>query len=301
MMEQAVAATERVGRREPGSHVAKVRRICAFIEARIDEGLEGPPTLREIADHVGGSPHHLQRLFKRLMGVSPAEYADAERLKRLKSLLKDGDSVTGAMYEAGYGAASRLYERAPGQLGMTPATYARGGKGARIGYTIVDSPLGRLMVAATARGICFISLGDADAPLKQALTREFPEAGIEADEGILPEWVDAVVGYISGELPHLDLPLDIRATAFQRRVWAELMRIPRGVTRTYSEVAEALGEPQARRAVARACATNPVPLLIPCHRVVRSDGALGGYRWGLQRKQALIETEQRPARARRRA
>lgn len=299
-MLQTMATTEHKsgnGRRG-GDHVATVRKICAFIEARLDDGLEGPPSLREIADHVGGSPHHLQRTFRKLMGVSPAEYADAERLKRLKSLLKDGDSVTGAMYEAGYGASSRLYERAPGQLGMTPATYAKGGKGAHIGYTIVDSPLGKLLVAATERGICFISLGDTAAELRAALDREFPEAEIEADEAVLPEWVDAVIGYLGGELPHLELPLDVRATAFQRRVWAELIRIPRGVTRSYSEIAEALGEPQARRAVARACATNPVPVIIPCHRVVRADGGLGGYRWGLGRKQALLETESRPARRR---
>ncbi|MEQ9642578.1 MAG: methylated-DNA--[protein]-cysteine S-methyltransferase [Alphaproteobacteria bacterium] len=296
-MQQMMATTDQKTGKTGGNHVATVRKICAFIEARLDDGLDGPPSLREIADHVGGSPHHLQRTFRKLMGVSPAEYADAERLKRLKSLLKDGDSVTGAMYEAGYGAASRLYERAPGQLGMTPATYAKGGKGARIGYTIVGSPLGKLLVAATERGICFISLGDTKTELRAALDREFPEAAIEADESVLPEWVDAVVGYLSGELPHLELPLDVRATAFQRRVWAELIRIPRGVTRSYSEIAEALGEPKARRAVARACATNPVPLLIPCHRVIRSDGELGGYRWGLQRKQALLETESRPARS----
>ena len=246
MMATAETTTGGNGRR--GDHVATVRKICAFIEARLDDGLEGPPSLREIADHVGGSPHHLQRIFRKLMGVSPAEYADAERLKRLKSLLKDGDSVTGAMYEAGYGAASRLYERAPGQLGMTPATYAKGGKGAHIGYAIVDSPLGKLLVAATERGICFISLGDTARELRAALDREFPEAEIEADETVLPEWVDAVIGYISGELPHLDLPLDVRATAFQRRVWAELIRIPRGVTRSYTEIAEAPGH---RRRAAR--------------------------------------------------
>lgn len=297
-MLELMTTTQGNGRRRGADHVATVRKICAFIEARLDDGLDGPPTLREIADHVGGSPHHLQRLFKRLMGVSPADYADAQRLRRLKTLLKDGDEVTGAMYEAGYGAASRLYERAPGQLGMTPATYAKGGKGARIAYTISDSPLGRLLVAATERGICFIALGDADPVLRGALTREFPQATIAADTAVLSDWVDAVVAYLQGELPHLDLPLDIRATAFQRRVWAELIRIPRGVTRSYSEIAEALGEPQARRAVAQACARNPVPVLIPCHRVVRADGELGGYRWGLERKQALLATEGRPARRR---
>jgi AraC family transcriptional regulator of adaptative response/methylated-DNA-[protein]-cysteine methyltransferase len=295
-MLELMTTTESKDRRRGADHVATVRKICTFIEDRLEDGLDGPPTLREIADHVGGSPHHLQRLFKRLMGVSPAEYADAQRLKRLKARLKQGDEVTGAMYEAGYGAPSRLYERAPGQLGMTPATYAKGGKGARIGYTIADTPLGRMLVAATERGICYIALQDTDAALRQSLAREFPQAEIEADEAVLPEWVDAVVAYIRGELPHLDLPLDIRATAFQRRVWAELIRIPRGMTRSYTEIAEALGEPQARRAVAQACARNPVPVVIPCHRVIRADGELGGYRWGLRRKQALLETEAQPAR-----
>ena len=296
-MQTLMVTSEPTARRGHG-HVETVRKICAFIEDRLADGLDGPPTLRDIADHVGGSPHHLQRLFKRLMGVSPAEYADAERLKRLKARLKDGDEVTGAMYEAGYGAPSRLYERAPGQLGMTPATYAKGGKGARIGYTIADTPLGRMLVAATERGICYIALQETDADLRGALEREFPQATIEADEAVLPEWVDAVVAYIKGELPHLDLPLDIRATAFQRRVWAELIRIPRGMTRSYTEIAQALGEPQARRAVAQACARNPVPVVIPCHRVIRADGELGGYRWGLGRKQALLDTESQPARRR---
>lgn len=273
----------------------KVLAVCQYIEDRMDGELDGPPTLTDIAERVGGHPHHLQRTFKRLMGVTPAQYADARRLQRLKSLLKDGDDVTGALYDAGYGAASRLYERSNGQLGMTPATYAKGGKGARIGYAITDSPLGRLMVAATERGVCFLSFGD-DADLVADLTMEYPQAEIVADQIVLGQWVQTVLDYLKGRIPHPDLPLDVRGTAFQRRVWEELMRIPAGVTVTYSELAERVsGSPDARRAVARGCATNPVSMVIPCHRVVRGDGGLGGYRWGLERKRALLEAEREGA------
>ena len=211
---------------------------------------------------------------------------------RLKSLLKAGDDVTGALYEAGYGAASRLYERAPGELGMTPASYARGGKGARMAFAIAASPLGQLLVAATERGIAFLALGDADAALEAELRAEFPQAEIHRDDVVLGDWVDQVIRHLEGDLPHLDLPLDVRATAFQRRVWAELLKIPAGTTRTYSEIAGRLGNPKAQRAVGRACATNPVSIAIPCHRAIREDGGLGGYRWGLERKRALLDAEE---------
>ncbi|MDP6345262.1 MAG: bifunctional DNA-binding transcriptional regulator/O6-methylguanine-DNA methyltransferase Ada [Alphaproteobacteria bacterium] len=273
--------------------IEKVRRICHFLDASLDDADGGAPTLAEIAAAVGGSPHHLQRTFKRHLGVTPRQYADARRLRRLKEGLKDGENVTGAMYDAGYGAASRLYERSNGQLGMTPATYAKGGKGARIGYAITDSPLGRLMVAATASGVCFLSLGE-DRHLIAELRHDYPLAEIVADDIVLGDWVRTVIDYLEGAIPHPNLPLDVRGTAFQRRVWEELMRIPAGVTTTYSELAERVsGNPEARRAVARGCATNPVSLVIPCHRVLREDGGLGGYRWGLQRKQALIDGERR--------
>ena len=269
----------------------RVRAVCQYIEDRLDGELDGPPTLADIAERVGGHPHHLQRMFKRLLGVTPAQYADSRRLQRLKALLKDGDDVTGALYDAGYGAASRLYERSNRQLGMTPATYAKGGRGARIGYTVTDSPLGRLMVAATERGVCFLSLGE-DAHLVEELGREYPLAEIVADDIVLGAWVRTVLDYLEGRIPHPELPLDVRGTAFQRRVWEELMRIPAGTTTTYTELAERItGNPSSRRAVARGCATNPVSLVIPCHRVLRGDGGLGGYRWGAERKQALIEQE----------
>jgi AraC family transcriptional regulator of adaptative response/methylated-DNA-[protein]-cysteine methyltransferase len=268
--------------------LALVKTACAYIDAR--EGRE--ITLASLAAHVGASPWHLQRLFKKVLGVSPREYADARRSRRFRAELKDGESIAGATYGAGYGSSSRVYERAEAQLGMTPASYAKGGRGARIAYAIVESPLGRLLVAATAKGICFVSLGDGDAALEAALQAEFPQAeAIIHDERAIAPSLKALLDYIAGETPHIALPLDVRATAFQRRVWQELMTIPLGETRSYSDIAEAIGLPHGQRAVGRACATNPVSIVIPCHRALRQDGALGGYRWGLKRKEALLRSE----------
>jgi AraC family transcriptional regulator of adaptative response/methylated-DNA-[protein]-cysteine methyltransferase len=199
--------------------------------------------------------------------------------------------VSPAIYDAGYSSSSRVYERAATALGMTPATYGRGGQGAVIRFAIVPAPLGTLLVAATERGLCRISLGDAAAPLERDLRREYPAADIRPDAGPLTGWVNTILRHLEGREPHLDLPLDIRATAFQRRVWQELQRIPYGETRSYSEVARRIRRPTAIRAVARACATNPTALVIPCHRVVRENGDLGGYRWGLERKRTLLERE----------
>jgi AraC family transcriptional regulator of adaptative response/methylated-DNA-[protein]-cysteine methyltransferase len=264
-----------------------VQRLCRRIESAED----APPSLTELARWAGLSPAHLQRVFKRLVGVSPRQYADAHRLGRLKERLKKGDDVTTALYEAGYGSSSRLYERAASQLGMTPGAYRNGGRAVEIGYTLLTTPLGRLLLAATERGVCMVSLGDADAPLETALREEFPQAALHRDDERLGKWAAALREHLNGDRPHLDLPLDVQATAFQRRVWQELCAIPYGQTRSYADVARQLGQPTAARAVARACATNPVSLLVPCHRVVRGDGGLGGYRWGLKRKQALLERE----------
>ena len=277
----------------PGN-LARVRAACAYIDAREGQGV----TLARLAAEVGLSPWHLQRLFKKAMGVSPRDYADARRTRRFRDELKNGESIAGATYEAGYGSSSRVYEQAQAQLGMTPASYAKGGKGARIAYAIVDSVLGRLLVAATARGVCFLCLGDTDAVLIAALRAEFPKAdALVRDEAAIAPAVDAVLRYLAGETPHAGLPLDVRATAFQRRVWQELIAIPPGETRSYSEIAEALGVPGGQRAVGRACATNPVSIVIPCHRALRQDGTLGGYRWGLKRKQALLQHEAERAQA----
>ncbi len=271
-------------------HIELVRRTCRHIEAN----LEGPLTLAALGEHAGLSPGHLQRLFKRVTGISPRQYADACRLGVLKARLKDRRTVTMALYEAGYGSSSRLYERASAPLGMTPATYRRGGRHTAIRYTTADCPLGRLLLAGTDRGICALYLGDRDGPLEAALAREFPAAERRREAG-LGEWLAELLAHLEGRRPHLELPLDVQATAFQWRVWQELRAIPYGSTRTYTQIAERLGRPTAARAVARACATNPVSVVIPCHRVVRGDGSLGGYRWGLARKQALLDRQKATA------
>ncbi|UCC48537.1 MAG: bifunctional DNA-binding transcriptional regulator/O6-methylguanine-DNA methyltransferase Ada [Gemmatimonadota bacterium] len=265
----------------------RVRRVCRFI----DEHPEAKRTLAQLAGHVGTSPHHLQRSFKAVLGITPRQYADARRLHRFKRELGNGASVTRALYEAGYGSSSRLYERASSQLGMTPATYRRGGRGARIRHTTTACTLGRLLVAATDRGVCAVSLGDDDASLTAALRDEYPHAEISRDDEGLGRWVEALLSYLDGRCRDVDLPLDVRATAFQRRVWELLRAIPSGETRSYSEMARQLGAPRAARAVARACASNPVSLIVPCHRAVRADGTPGGYRWGVERKQALLMKE----------
>lgn len=268
-------------------HRELVERACRAIEAGIEEAM----TLSRLAEVTRASPHHLLRVFKRLMGVTPKQYADAHRLRGLKVRLRRGQDVTSALYDAGYGSSSRLYERAPSRLGMTPATYRRGGKNMRIDYTIVGSSLGRLLVARTPRGLCAVSLADSDTELKKRLGEEFPAAAIRADRNGLGEAVRALLHYLDGRETQLDLPLDVRGTAFQCRVWEALRRIPYGETRSYGEIARALRQPGAARAVGHACAVNPVPLVIPCHRVVRGDGALGGYGLGLERKKKLLQKE----------
>jgi AraC family transcriptional regulator of adaptative response/methylated-DNA-[protein]-cysteine methyltransferase len=263
------------------------KAICRFIEQHLDE----PLTLDRLGKEFRQSPFHLQRRFKAVLGITPREYADSCRLRLLKRNLQAGDSVTRAMYDAGYGSSSRLYERTASQLGMTPDKYRRGAIAASIRYTCADSPLGRMLIAATDRGICSIQFARSDGELLEGLKREFPFAVRKRDEGGLQAWVGALLQHMRGRDLDSSLPLDIRATAFQRRVWAYLQSIPFGDTRSYSQVAKAIGQPSACRAVARACATNPVAVAIPCHRVVREDGSMGGYRWGLERKKTLLAME----------
>jgi AraC family transcriptional regulator of adaptative response/methylated-DNA-[protein]-cysteine methyltransferase len=229
------------------------------------------------------------------MGITPRQYADALRVARFKSELRKGKDVTTALHEVSYGSASRLYEKSDAQLGMTPATYRRGGLGMNISYTIAPCALGRVLVAATKRGISAVYLGDRDSDLVAALRKEYPRAEIRSGSGEHANWVRAIVRHLAGTNPQLDLPTDVMATAFQRRVWEALRSIPLGSTRTYSEVARSIGQPSAIRAVARACATNPVSIVVPCHRVVRTDGSLAGYRWGIERKQTLLERERQIA------
>ena len=271
--------------------VEMVRRICRYI----GESPNGSPTLEELGANVNVSPSHLQRVFKRIMSITPRQYADAQRLSDLKTRLREGWSVTDAMYEAGYGSSSRLYEKASAQLGMTPSAYRRRGQHSQIVYAVVDCPLGQLLIAATERGICAVSLGDDGTSLEAELRREYPGAEFYYDHATLKEWVELILRHLSGKLPSLDLPLDIRATAFQRRVWEQLKSIPYGATRSYSEIAQEIGQPTAARSVANSCGSNPVPLLIPCHRVVRRDGSLGGYRRGVERKKALLDNERKHA------
>jgi AraC family transcriptional regulator of adaptative response/methylated-DNA-[protein]-cysteine methyltransferase len=271
--------------------VDKIRRASIYL-ANVD----GHPTLAALAARLGGSPYHLQRNFKRLVGVTPREYAEACRLRNVKRRLRQGGDITGAMFDAGYGSSSRFYERAVPKLGMAPSVYRRGGAGMMIRYAIVDVPhgsLGRLLVAATPRGVCAVSMGSSDADLTRALSREYPSAAIAADAGGLARWTSAILMHLTGRRPRLDLPLDVQATAFQWQVWQALAAIPYGQTRTYGEIASAIGRPRAVRAVARACATNPVALAIPCHRVVPAAGGHGGYRWGVARKKALLASERR--------
>jgi AraC family transcriptional regulator of adaptative response/methylated-DNA-[protein]-cysteine methyltransferase len=266
----------------------KIRRACIYL-ANVD----GHPTLAALARRLGGSPYHLQRNFKRLVGVTPREYAEACRLRRVKRELRKGGAVTSAMTDAGYGSSSRFYERAVPKLGMSPSLYRRGGRGTQIRYAIVPSPLGRMLVAATPRGVCSIAFGASDVELERGLSAEYSAATIAKDEGTLALWTAAILRHLDDGAGTLDLPLDIRATAFQWQVWRALATIPRGETRSYSAVAATIGRPSAVRAVARACATNPAAIAIPCHRVVPSSGGVGGYRWGVSRKKALLARERR--------
>jgi AraC family transcriptional regulator of adaptative response/methylated-DNA-[protein]-cysteine methyltransferase len=265
------------------------QRVRRYIDAHADERV----TLDDLSREVGLSPYHVQRTFKQVMGVTPKQYTARCRVERLKAYLKNGHSVTTALYDAGYASSSRMYEQAPDQLGMTPSAYQRGGAGMDIHYTIVDSRLGRLLVAMTERGVCMVSLGDDDGALESSLHAEYPQATLTHNGTALNPWVQAVIDYLAGQRCQLDVPVDVQATAFQRRVWEALRAIPYGSTRTYQEIAVSLGNPGAARAVGHACATNPVALIIPCHRAVRAGGGLGGYRWGLERKRRLLEQEQK--------
>ena len=262
---------------------------------------EAPPRLSELAREARVSPATLLRQFRKRYGLTPAAYLRARRTHALRGHLRSSPDVTAAIYDAGFGAPSRVYESAGATLGMTPAAYRRGAPELAIRYTTIDSPLGALLVATTERGICQVALGDDAARLEQALRAEFPRARCErVDEG-RDEWIGAVVARVAGELGLRPksaersgdtIPMDVRASAFQWRVWQELMRIPRGETRSYTDIAKAVGRPSAVRAVARACASNRLALIVPCHRVIRSDGTLGGYRWGMPRKEALLGREQ---------
>ena len=270
-----------------------IKSVCRYIEQHLDE----PITLAQMSAEFRLSPFHLQRTFKSVLGITPKEYANSCRMRGFRQNLKAGHSVTRAMHEAGYSSTSRLYTRTASELGMDPSKYRRGAIAAPIRYTCTDSPLGRLLIAATDKGICSIRFADSDEELEQGLKQEFPFAIRRRDDRDLAELAQRVVRRMNGNGKKKNqdmtsaLPLDIQATAFQRRVWSYLRSIAFGETRSYSQVAKAIRRPSAVRAVARACATNPVAIAIPCHRIVRSNGEMGGYRWGVDRKKALLELE----------
>ena len=272
------------------------RRLEAVEAARrwIDEHPEDRVRLDTLARVAGLSSWHLQRTFKKVVGLSPREYAAARRRDRFREELRGNAAVSRASFEAGFGSSSRVYEQANRMLGMTPGAYRRGGQGMEIRYSIVSSPYGRLLVAATERGVCAVALGDQGVRLEQELRAEFPEASItRVREG--DDWLRDLVARVAREVQHpgseTAIPLDVKGTAFQWRVWEALTRIPAGETVSYSELARTLGTPRAVRAVAGACAANRLAVLVPCHRVIRADGSLGGYRWGLPRKTALLDRE----------
>jgi AraC family transcriptional regulator of adaptative response/methylated-DNA-[protein]-cysteine methyltransferase len=266
---------------------APIARAAAYLTRHVDE----PVSLATLAKVADLSPAHFQRQFKRALGVSPREYQAALRADRFRQSLRRGQDVTSAMYEAGYGSPSRVYEAAPTGRGVAPSSYRRGAAGLVIGYVVVRTALGRLLVAGTSSGVCAVKLGDDAAALEAELRSEFPAATVTLDKKLTAQWVSAISQQLRGSDGPLDLPLDVRGTAFQWRVWQALREIPFGSTRSYSDVAKAIGRPQAVRAVARACATNPVCLVVPCHRVVAKDGKPGGYRWGAERKRRLLEIE----------
>jgi AraC family transcriptional regulator of adaptative response/methylated-DNA-[protein]-cysteine methyltransferase len=268
-------------------HLALVERVRNYIDRHADE----PLPLVRLAREAGVSPAHLQRTFTRVVGLSPKQYQEQRRVGALKFALREGRTVSSATFEAGFATGRRVYETADDALGMTPGAYRRRGVGVTIHYTVVPVSLGRLLVAVTERGICGVSLGDTEESLVAALRAELPAAELVRATDARDRLVDSVVAHVEGNASGDELPLDVRATAFQWQVWRALQRIPEGATRTYQEIARELGQPSAARAVARACASNRVAVLIPCHRVVRGDGGLGGYRWGVARKAALLARE----------
>ncbi len=274
---------------EPAGHVRHAEAVAAA--CRAIEAAEEPPPLAALAAIAGLSPHHFHRVFKTVTGVTPKAYASARRAARLRAGLDRGDRVTDALYEAGYGSSSRLYEQADGRLGMTPAAFRDGGRGTELRFAVGHCSLGAVIVAASQRGIAAIELGDDPDALVRGLEDRFPKATLIGGDAEFETLVARVVAFVEAPAAGLDLPLDVRGTAFQERVWQALRAIPAGRTATYTEIATAIGLPKAVRAVAQACGANPAAVAIPCHRVVRTDGSLSGYRWGVERKAALLARE----------
>jgi len=280
-------ACRRCAPAERNRQLQKVEAACRYMENNSDTTL----SLNAVARHVGVSPFYFQRLFKRTLGISPRQYQQARRANKFKSALQTESRITDAIYEAGYGSSSRAYENVSGQLGMTPSAFRRNGKGTEIHYSVLSTELGKLLLAATSRGLCAVRFGESDAALVRDLRHEFHAAAIQRDDQALQPLAEQVQELLHGGLNPSRIPLDLQGTAFQQLVWNALRQIPRGETRSYSEIAQAIGKPKAVRAVAGACASNPVALVVPCHRVVQKNGSLAGYRWGVKRKAALLEGE----------
>ena len=263
----------------------------AYLDARRGERV----TLQQLSRAVGSSPFHLQRRFKETFGLSPMDYQREAQLEDAKRHLANGSRVTDALFQAGYGSVSRFYEKASARLGMAARDYRARGKGMRISYTAFGTPLGEVLVAATDRGVCSIKLGESPQKLRRLLAEEFSEADLVEDKRALARVTQTIADFLRGESSLARVPVDVRGTVFQRKVWEELRRIPRGETRSYAQIARAIGNPGAQRAVGSACGANPAAIVIPCHRAVRSDGGLGGYAWGVERKKKLLDIEKRPA------
>ncbi len=272
---------------QPDPQAELIERVCVYIQTHLD----APLRLADLSQQFHMSPYHLQRTFKRFKGVTPRQFVESCRLGDFKVRLQEGETVTDALYNAGYQSSSSVYERAPVQLGMTPTAYRRGGKGMRIEYSIVESPLGYVLLASTERGVAAVRFGDSAQAIEADFIREYPKAELTRDDEQLSPWVDLLLHSLQGQPSTQQVSLDVHATTFQWKVWQALRAIPVGQTRSYQEIAQAIGQPTAARAVAQACATNPVAVFIPCHRVVRNNGQLGGYHWGIDRKQLLLANE----------
>ena len=269
-----------------GQHAARIAAVCRVIEKS-----EAAPSLEQLSRHAGLSVYHFHRLFKSITGLTPKQYAAAHRERRVRSRLGESGTVTEAIYDAGYNSNGRFYETSDRVLGMTPSTYRAGGASAEIRFAVGECSLGSILVASSDRGICAVLLGDDPDALARDLQDRFPRANLIGGDAEFEQLVSKVVGLIEAPALGLDLPLDVRGTAFQQRVWQALQKIPAGATATYTDIAKLIGLPKSVRAVAQACGANPLAVAIPCHRVVRNDGASSGYRWGIERKRALLERE----------
>ncbi len=284
-------ACNRCRPREQSSHAELVQRVSEFINANLD----GKLTLETLSREAGLSPFHFQRVFKKTLGISPRQYVEARRLEKVRRHLNRGETVADSVYDAGFTSTSRLYEKGSRTLGVHPGTFRRGGEGLDIQFTIVDSPIGRLLLGATEKGICSVCIGGSDGAVESALREDYFAADLVRNDDGMKAWAEHFLRYFQGQEFPTGLPIDVAGTAFQWKVWKALQSISYGTTMSYSGIAEALGEPKAARAVARACATNHVALIIPCHRVVGRDGELHGYAWGVKRKRALLDMEARGA------